>query len=156
MQVGISLVIGVLSTLAYAVLYLGLRTRMGPWRANFIALFTTALVNTAANPQFTFGVRGPQDVVRHQLQGLLIFAAGLLATSGSLALVHAAGSSSRAVEVIVLTTTNLAVAVVRFVAMKLWVFVRRPVTTAPVLSRRARVPGSAAERPTASSADPRN
>ncbi len=78
MQVGIFLVIGVFSTLAYAVLYLGLRTSMGPWWANFTALLATALVNTAANRRFTFGVRGPRDVVRHQVQGLLIFAAGLL------------------------------------------------------------------------------
>jgi glycosyltransferase involved in cell wall biosynthesis len=164
MQVGLFLVIGVFSTLAYALLYLGLRTSMGPWWANFTALLATALVNTAANRRFTFGVRGPRDVVRHQVQGLLIFAAGLLATSGSLALLHAAGSSGRAAEVVVLTTANLAVTILRFVAMKLWVFAvveqrakrvdgrDRPVITQPLLSPRASVSGSPAATPTGSRA----
>ena len=38
MQLGIFLVIGVCSTLAYALLYLGLRSTMTPWWANFTAL----------------------------------------------------------------------------------------------------------------------
>ena len=64
---------------------------MTPWWANFTALLLTAVANTAANRRFTFGVRGPRDVVRHQVQGLAIFAAGLAATSGSLWLLHAVG-----------------------------------------------------------------
>ncbi len=126
MQLGIFLVIGVGSTLAYAVIYLGLRTTMTPWWANFTALLLTAVANTAANRRFTFGVRGPRDAVRHQVQGLVIFAAGLGATSGSLWLLHAATSPNRGLEVAVLTAANLGVTVLRFVAMKLWVFVRRP------------------------------
>ncbi len=68
---------------------------MTPWWANFTALLLTAIANTAANRRFTFGVRGPRDVVRHQLQGLAIFAAGLAATTGSLWLLHALTSPSR-------------------------------------------------------------
>ncbi len=124
MQVGIFLAIGALSTAAYAVAYLALRTTMGPLWANFTALLLTAVANTAANRRFTFGVRGPRDAVRHQVQGLVLFAAGLVATTGSLALLHASGSTNRALEVIVLTVANLAVTVLRFVAMRLWVFVR--------------------------------
>jgi len=139
MQVGIFLVIGVCSTLAYALLYLGLRGSMTPWWANFTALLLTAIANTAANRRFTFGVRGQRDVVRHQVQGLAIFAAGLAATSGSLWLLHALTSPSRGAEVVVLTVANLAVTVLRFVAMKLWVFVRR--TEEPV-SRATAEPGS--------------
>ena len=92
MQLGIFLVIGICSTLAYALLYLGLRTSMSPWWANFTALLVTAVLNTAANRRFTFGVRGPEGAVRHQVQGLVIFAAGLGATTGMLALVHAVGT----------------------------------------------------------------
>jgi len=153
MQLGIFLVIGIVSTLAYAMLYLGLRSSMSPWWANFTALLVTAVLNTAANRRFTFGVRGPRDAIRHQMNGLVIFAAGLLVTSGSLALLHAAGSMSRGVEVVVLTTANLGVTVLRFVAMKLWVFVRRPVEATTEmepaaeragLSLRASAPGSPA------------
>jgi putative flippase GtrA len=124
MQVGIFLVIGALSTAAYAVAYLALRTPMGPLWANFTALLVTAVANTAANRRFTFGVRGPRDAVRHQVQGLLLFGAGLAATTGSLAVLHASGSTNRALEVTVLSVANLAVTVLRFVAMRLWVFVR--------------------------------
>lgn len=148
MQVSVFLVIGVLSTAAYALLYLGLRSTMTPGWANFTALLATAVVNTAANRRFTFGVRGPRDAVRHHAQGLAIFAAGLGATSGSLALLHTAGSSSRVLEVSVLTVANLAVTVLRFAAMKLWVFVRRPAALSP----RASVTGSPAVTPTGSPA----
>jgi putative flippase GtrA len=124
MQVGVFLVIGALSTAAYAVAYLALRSSMGPGWANFTALLLTAVANTAANRRFTFGVHGPRDAVRHQMQGLLIFAAGLAATTGSLALLHASGSTNRGLEVTVLTLANLAVTVLRFLAMRLWVFAR--------------------------------
>jgi putative flippase GtrA len=142
MQVGIFLVIGVASTLAYALLYLGLRSTMTPWWANFTALLATAVVNTAANRRFTFGVKGPRNAMRHQVQGLVIFAGGLAVTSGALALLHALGSTSRGVEVVVLTAANLGVTVLRFVGMRLWVFAHRPVGAEPSLSARAVGPGS--------------
>ncbi len=125
-QVGIFAVIGVCSTLAYALLYLGLRPVLTPGWANTTALLLTAVANTAANRRFTFGVRGPQEVLRHQLQGLAIFAAGLGATSTALWALHALATPNRTVEVLVLTVANLGVTVLRFVAFKVWVFVRRP------------------------------
>ncbi len=154
MQVGIFLVVGICSTLVYGVLYLGLRPAMSPWWANFTALLATALANTAANRRFTFGVRGPRHVVRHQLQGLAIFAAGLAATSGSLALLHATSSPSRGVEVVVLTTANLGVTLLRFVAMRLWVFV--PGLSARGLSPLGTATGSPAATPPGSRGAPRD
>jgi glycosyltransferase involved in cell wall biosynthesis len=152
MQVGIFLVIGIASTLAYALLYLGLRSTMTPWWANFTALLATAVVNTAANRRFTFGVKGPRNAMRHQVQGLVIFAGGLAVTSGALALLHALGSTSRGVEVVVLTAANLGVTVLRFVGMRLWVFAHRPVGAEPSLSARAAGPGSPGATPTGSAA----
>src|SRR4051794_15313249 len=49
--------IGVLSTLAYAVLFLALSGLVGAVLANGLALGVTAVANTAANRAFTFGVR---------------------------------------------------------------------------------------------------
>ena len=49
--------IGVLSTLAYLLLFL-LARPMGAQAANLFALLVTAVANTAANRRFTFGVRG--------------------------------------------------------------------------------------------------
>ncbi len=146
MQVGIFLVIGVCSTVAYALLFLWLSTTMSSGWANFTALLVTAVANTAANRRFTFGVTGPRDVLRHQFQGLTIFAIGLAVTSGSLAALHSLGSTHRGAEVVVLTTANLGVTVLRFVAMKLWVFAVSP--CGEVSGSPARTPtGSAAARP---------
>ena len=122
-QVAIFALVGVASTAAYAVLYLLLRTVAGGQVANLLALLLTAVGNTAANRRLTFGVRGPRHRVRHQLQGLAVFGAGLATTSGSLLVLHRLTSSpDAAVEVLVLTAANLVVTLMRFVAMRVWIF----------------------------------
>jgi putative flippase GtrA len=123
LQVAMFLVVGVLSTLAYAALYLALRQVTGALEANLFALLLTAVANTAANRRFSFGVRGSEGVLRHQLQGLVVFCFGLGLTSTALWLLPA---SHPTLEVVVLTAANLVVTALRFAAMKLWIFVRRP------------------------------
>jgi putative flippase GtrA len=125
MQVVMFAMVGVASTIAYALLYLALRGPVGAMTANLLALLVTAVGNTAANRRFTFGVRGPADRLRHQGRGLLVLLAGLGVTSGALGLLDALGVTHRGVEVAVLTVANLAVTVGRFVALRTWVFVRR-------------------------------
>lgn len=129
MQVAMFALVGVASTLAYAVLFLLLRGATSAFTANLLALLLTAVANTAVNRRLTFGVRGRQGAMRHQLRGLIVFAIGLGVTSGSLWLLQATGSPSHAAEVLVLTVANLVVTVMRFVAMRAWVFARR--TRAP-------------------------
>ncbi|NED68692.1 glycosyltransferase family 2 protein, partial [Streptomyces sp. SID10244] len=51
-------VIGVASTIAYAVLYLLLHSFLGAQVSNFVALAITAVLNTAANRRFSFGIQG--------------------------------------------------------------------------------------------------
>jgi putative flippase GtrA len=117
--------IGVASTLAYLVLFVLLRTALGPQPANFVALLSTAVANTAANRAFTFGVHGP-GAARHQAQGLLVFAIGLAVTSGALALLHAVSADPRRMlELAVLVLANAVATVLRFVLMRQWVFARR-------------------------------
>ncbi len=124
-QIALFTTVGVVSTAAYAVLYLLLRGSMTPWWANAVALVVTAVANTAANRRLTFGVRGHQDALRHQAQGLAIFAVGLAVTTGSLWALHSLViAPGRVTEMLVLTGANLLVTVMRFVAMKLWVFAR--------------------------------
>lgn len=115
-------IIGVASTVAYALLYLMLHPLIGAQAANFLGLLITAVLNTAANRAFTFGVRGAENAGRHQLQGLLVFGFALLVTSGSLALLHAvAPDVSRHLELGVLVVANLVATVCRFIALR-WVF----------------------------------
>ncbi len=125
LQLGMFALVGLASTLAYALLFVLLRTTLSPWWANALALLVTAVANTAANRRFTFGVRGRADVVRHQVQGLVVLGVGLVVTTGALHLVHTATDPGPTTEVVVLTAANLAVTVLRFAALRLWVFVRR-------------------------------
>jgi putative flippase GtrA len=124
-QVAMFALVGLGSTIAYAVLFLWLSTRASSFTANLLALLLTAVANTAVNRRLTFGVRGRQGALGHQLRGLIVFAIGLAVTSGSLSLLHASGAPSRGVEVVVLTVANLVVTVLRFAAMRAWVFARR-------------------------------
>jgi len=122
-QMVVFTLIGILSTVAYGVLYVVLRGRLGAQEANALALATTAIANTAANRRFTFGFRGPDGALRHQLQGLLVFACGLGVTSGALWTLRAVrGEGHPLVEVVLLTAANLFVTVMRFVLMRLWIF----------------------------------
>jgi putative flippase GtrA len=128
--------IGVASTVAYAVLYLALRTGLGGQAANASALLLTAIGNTAANRRYTFAVRGRGRLLRHQAEGLAVFGLALSVTAGSLALLHAvAPSASRAVELAVLVVANLAATVLRFVLLRGWVF--RDRRSAPALEESA-------------------
>lgn len=130
-QVTLFVLVGIASTLAYGVIYVLLRGRLDPMAANATALVLTTLANTAANRRLTFGVTGPGGVVRHHVQGLLVFAAGLAITSGSLwALDRTPATHHPLIEVAVLTCANLAVTVLRFVLMRIWIFApgRRPAT----------------------------
>ena len=131
--------IGALSTVAYVVLYAGLRLLVEPQLANLLALLATAIGNTAANRRLTFGVRGSKQVLRHHVQGLLIFALGLGLTSGSLAVLSAvAAHPPRGVELAVLTGANLAATLVRFLLLRSWVF-QPPQTTATVRPEPVRI-----------------
>jgi putative flippase GtrA len=62
--------IGILSTLAYGVLYLAMRGLVGAGAADGLALALTASGNTAANRRFTFGIRGRARLLREHLAAL--------------------------------------------------------------------------------------
>jgi putative flippase GtrA len=122
-QVARFVVIGILSTVAYAALYLLFRGAVDAQAANALALLLTAIGNTAANRRFTFAIRGPRHTVRHQLQGLAVFALALGLTSASLALLHALDPDPvRGVELVVLTVANVLATILRFVLLRSWVF----------------------------------
>jgi putative flippase GtrA len=115
--------IGVVSTLAYLVLFALLRLGMGAQAANFVALLVTAIANTATNRRVTFGIRGRHKAGVHQFQGLIVFAIGLALTSGSLGLLHLITTTPhRVTELVVLVAANLAATIVRFVLLRAWVF----------------------------------
>jgi putative flippase GtrA len=115
--------VGIVSTVAYALLYLLFATVMTSFAANFLALLLTAIANTAANRRFTFGVRGRSRMTLHQFQGLIVFGISWIITSGSLLELHAINPQANVLsELVVLTFTNVLATVLRFVLLRTWVF----------------------------------
>lgn len=119
-QAGSFLVIGLVSTLAWAVLYLVLRAvGLASVPANAVALIVTALGNTAANRRFTFGVAGRTGVLRHHGLGLIAFGIGLALTSAAATGLHAiAPSAGRLVELTVLGASSALATASRFVLLR--------------------------------------
>jgi putative flippase GtrA len=118
--------VGVVSTIAHALMFLALRGALGAAGANTVALGLTAIGNTAANRRFTFGVRGRADLLRHHLRGALVFVLTLALTNCALLVLHGVDASPPgAIELAVLVAANLTATVTRYVAMRTWVFARR-------------------------------
>jgi putative flippase GtrA len=115
--------IGLLSTLAYVLLYVLLRIDLGPFTTNALSLLITAVANTAANRRITFAITDRSGAVRHQLQGLGVFAIALTVTTGAISALHAVDPHpARIVEASVLVVANLFATVLRFVLLRRWVF----------------------------------
>jgi len=118
--------VGVLSTIAYALLYLALRGPLGAGGANAAALALTAVGNTAANRRLTFGLRGRAGLARQHALGALVYLLTLGLTAGALGVLHGvAPDAPRSVELAVLVVAGLAATVTRYVALKTRVFVQR-------------------------------
>jgi putative flippase GtrA len=123
--------VGVISTIAYALLFLLLSGPLGAAPANALALAVTAVGNTAANRRLTFGLRGREGLWRHHARGAAVFVLTLALTDGALSALHALDAAPpRGVELTVLVIAGFAATVTRYIAMKTWVFAR--------LQRRAR------------------
>jgi putative flippase GtrA len=115
--------IGVVSTVLYLLLFIGLRAVVAPLAANAAALAASAILNTAANRRFTFGRRGRDGLVTHHVQGLAVFGFCLGLTTVALAGLDAlAPGASRAVEVGVLVAANAVATLLRYWLLRLWVF----------------------------------
>jgi glycosyltransferase involved in cell wall biosynthesis len=132
--IGKFMAIGVLSTIAYSLLYLLLSSTLGSIGANATALAITAVANTAANRRLTFEVIGREDLARHHARGAAVFVLTLALTNGALAVLHGLDPHpSRALEVGVLFAATMTATVTRYVAMRSWVFSRQRRTVRPAL-----------------------
>ena len=117
--------IGVLSTLAYALLYVILHPLLGAAGANAAALALTAVGNTAANRRVTFGLTGREGLARHHVRGAVVFALTLALTNGALAVLHGLDATpARGIELAVLIAASLTATITRYVALRTWVFTR--------------------------------
>lgn len=121
-------VVGVASTAAYFALYLLMRP-LGAQAANFAALLITAVLNTAANRRFTFGISGRTDALKHQIGGLVAFGLALGLTSGSLWLLTTTWpAAGRWVELAVLVAANAIATLLRFLSLRFLMHHNKPRT----------------------------
>lgn len=119
------LTIGVLSTLAYALLYLLLRGPLGAGGANALALALTAIANTQANRRFTFRIRSRAGLARQHAAGAIVYLIALGLTAGALdVLTQLDPHPARLLEVAVLVVASTVATVTRYVALRSWVFAR--------------------------------
>jgi putative flippase GtrA len=115
--------IGLVSTLAYALIYLALRGGVGSPAANAIALAVTAVANTQANRRWTFGLRGREHLARQHAAGAIVFLLTLAVSSGALFLLHQLDpGASAAVELAVLIVAGVTATVTRYLGLRFWVF----------------------------------
>ena len=129
------LAIGVVSTLAYALLYLALRGPLGAAGANALALALTAVGNTQANRRLTFRIRGRTGLVRQHAAGAVVYLIALGLTAGALDVLNRLDAHpSRLLEVVVLVAATTVATVTRYVALRSWVFARARRAHAPSAS----------------------
>jgi putative flippase GtrA len=133
--------IGVVSTVAYALLFLWLSGLLPSALASALALAVTAVANTGANRRWTFGLRGREQRTRQYAAGGVVFALTLALTDGALALLHATDRHApRALELCVLVIASVVATATRYIALRSWVFAARlPTPKSPV--ERALGPG---------------
>lgn len=116
-------VVGTVSTLVHLLLFLGLRELLPTLAANALALVLTAVANTAANRRFTFGVRGRDGAMRHQLEGAVAFLVSLALSSGAVVLQRfLAPDATRMVELAAVFTGDALATLIRFLLLRTWVF----------------------------------
>ena len=118
-QVLVFATIGVISTGAYALLYLAVRTASAAEVANAAALILTAIGNTAANRRLTFGVRDRSNIVRDQAAGLIALLFALAITTGAATALHLSGANvGHLGELAVLVVANAVATLARFVILR--------------------------------------
>ncbi len=143
-ELSVFAVIGVLSTVLHLGGFVLLRQVVdSATAANAVALLAAAVANTWANRRWTFGVRGRAGAVRHQVQGLLVFALTLGLTTAGLDLLQVTMPSAPTwLQTLVVGVTTAVATAVKYLAMKLWVFAPR--------TSRAVAPAADSVRPTRS------
>ncbi|MDU0313897.1 bifunctional glycosyltransferase family 2/GtrA family protein [Phycicoccus sp. M110.8] len=124
--------VGLLCTVLHLGLFAALVHPVGSTQtANLVALLLATLVNTGLNRRWTFGVQGPGRL-RHQAQGLVVFGLTWAMTAGALGLLHLVDAQpSTTVATAVLGVATGLSTLVRFVAMRSWMFRPAGITAPP-------------------------
>lgn len=116
-------VIGAGSTAVHLGILALLTAPLGAQGANLVGLVVSTVANTAANRAWTFQVRGTDQLARQHLQALVVFAITWVCSSLALELLAVVWpGASTLTTVAVVGGANAVSTVVRFAAMRSWIF----------------------------------
>lgn len=128
--------VGVLSTVAALALFLLLRGPLGSIAANVVALAATAVLNTAANRRWTFGLSGRVGRARMWRRACAVHLSGLVITTAALGAAHMVDGGTLGTELILLFVASAVSTGLRFLLMPAWVFApRNPAPRTSLLRR---------------------
>lgn len=128
LQLVVFAAVGGFFNVVYGLMYVGLRELLDVQWANALALVASTILGTLGHRRVTFGVRGSERTVRHQVLGLLLLVFSLLVTAGSLHLLEVSVERpSRLAELAVLAAANLGVGLVRFAVFRVAMLPQRRV-----------------------------
>ena len=116
--------IGIVSTLAFAVIFALLAGPLGSLAADVVALGLCGIGNLAANRRITFSARGRAGRARHWRAGLLVALVPVPLTLATLAVLLVTGHDNLLSDLLAVTGVNLAVTLGRFLLLRRWVFGR--------------------------------
>ena len=114
--------IGVVSTAAYLLLFLALRSKLGALAANAVSLTATAVANTAAHRRWTFGLSGRRGRTRDWGRATVVHIVGLAVTSAAVEGAAALDGGTTSTQLLLLGLASVVASTVRLLLMPGWVF----------------------------------
>ena len=122
-ELALFVIIGVLNTALFFVVYNALRLALPPFQANAIAVVVGALASFWANRRFTFRVKGGQRVGRQLLEFGVVFAVTLALSTGALDVLYRLDRTpSLLAENVALGIGSILTVSARFLLLRFWVF----------------------------------
>ena len=124
--------VGLLSSALYAAAFVGLSPALGNLVGNLVAMLVSTLSANELHRRLTFQASAEVGWLRAQLQGGGLAVVGLVASSLALvaldAAVPSAGSSA---QLLLLSAISAGIGLIRFVALRAWVFPGGPLRQIP-------------------------
>lgn len=115
--------VGTAATALQAALYLPLRSALDPLSANLVAMVISTVVSIEGNRRLTFGRHAHRGLARQYAGSIAVFLLGLALGSLLLGLLgRCVPGAGTGVELAVLIGTDAVVGLVKFAALRAWVF----------------------------------
>jgi putative flippase GtrA len=114
--------IGLVSTAVFGLLFALLRGPLGAPGAVVVAMTACTAANTTANRRLTFALRGRAGAYRHLLVGAALSLVPLVLALAALGVLSLAGITSFGPQLLAVTVASGTGALLRFVALRSWVF----------------------------------